>query len=154
MRTNRLALLFFSILALSSCDESNRVYKQHCQTPPRNWATEADHQRQRVGGGVVDPMYNGVNLSRKGGLSWNGYVINRKELAELLHQSDSQDPTAMIIISIDDLTPCHYVEDIRKLMMKSATCQKPEKLCTEDDPELYPPPPESQAETAQRSPSD
>jgi hypothetical protein len=154
MKISRLAFLFFSLLALSSCDESHPVYKQHCKTPPPNWATEADHKIRIEGSGVVSPNYNVINLDQTGSLNWNGYIINKKELTEYLHQSDSLDPAPMIILRIDDLTPCNYVEDVRKLMMKSATCQRPEKLCTEDNPEPEPPPSENQAESVQKSPSD
>lgn len=155
MKVSRLAVLFSSFLVFSSCGESHRVYKLHCKAPPANWATEADHHirldRSRLhGGGVVDPVYNVINLDQAGSLNWNGNAISKKELVEILHQSDSLDSAPTIIIRIDDLTPCKSVEDFRRIMLGSATCQKPEKLCTEDEPEP-PPPPEEEVETVQKT---
>ena len=142
METIKLALLFFSFLLLAACDESNRVYEKDCKAPPANWATEADHSRRLEYGGVVDPVYNVIDLDETGKANWNGYPITRKELETYLHQADNLDPTPMIILRIDGGTACVDVEDVRKMMLRSATCQRPEKLCTEDNPEPPPPPDE------------
>jgi hypothetical protein len=153
MEIIRLALLCFSVLALSACGESDRVYKEHCKAPPANWSTKADHNSRLEGSGVIDPIYNVIDLDRAGSFSWNGYAISKMELVKYVHQTDSLDPAPMIIMRIDDLTPCRYVEDFRKIMMKSTTCQRPEKLCTEDNPELEPPP-EEKTEAEQSHPRD
>jgi hypothetical protein len=140
METTKFTLLFFSFLLVASCDESHRVYEKHCIIPPANWATEADHNRRLEYGGTVDPIYNVIELDKAGRLSWNGFTINKSELEIYLHQADNQYPTPMIIIRFDDNTQCSHVKNIRKIMLASATCQRPEKLCTEDEPEPPPPP--------------
>ncbi len=154
MEPTKLALLLFSFLAITSCDESNRVYEKHCKTPPANWATEADHNKLDELGGVVDPIYNVIDLDSSGSLSWNGSPINKMELTKYLGQSDNQDPIPMIIVRVDDVTPCNHVEDLREIMMKSETCQRPEKLCTEDNPEPDPPPPENETDALPERPND
>ena len=155
METTKFASLIFGLLLLSSCDKSNRVYEKDCKIPPENWATEADHNRRLESGGVVSPIYNVIDVNEAGRLNWNGYPITRKELETFLHQSDNLDPAPMIILRIDGSTRCSDVEDVRKIMLRSATCQRREKLCTEDDPEPEPPPPpDNETNNIQNIPDD
>ncbi len=155
MEATKFAVLFFSFIWLASCDESNRVYEKHCKTPPANWATEADHNRRLEYGGIVDPIYNVIDLDEAGKTVWNGTSIARKELETYLHQADNLDPTPMIILRIGESTRCSDVEDVRKILLRSATCQRPEKLCTENDPEPEPPPPpDNETNNIQNIPDD
>jgi hypothetical protein len=155
METTKFASLIFGLLLLSSCDKSNRVYEQECKIPPANWATEADQNRRLEYGGVIDPVYNVIDLDDNGKADWNGTSITRKDFETYLLLADDLDPTPMMILRIDGGTPCSDVEDVRKIMLRSATCQRPEKLCTEYEPESEPPPSaEKEANNIQNVPSE
>lgn len=145
METTKFASQIFGLLLLASCDNSNRVYENDCKIPPANWATEADHNRRLENGGVVSPNYNVIDLNEAGRLNWNGYPINRAKLETYLNQVDNFDPAPMTILQIDYSTRCSDVEDVRKILLRSATCQRLEKLCTEVNPDP-PPPPEKEAD--------
>jgi hypothetical protein len=140
MKKHLSSLMVVGILALSSCNESNRIYEKHCKIRPANWATEVDHKQRLEHGGIVEPIYNFIKLDETSGLKWNGYPITKEEITTFLKQVNRLDTPPTTILRINGRTPCSFVEDVRKIMLESPTCQRPEKLCTEDDSEPPPPP--------------
>ena len=124
--------MIVSLLALSSCNESNRVYEKHCKIPPANWITEEDFFRFISDDGVVDPIINLMKLDRLGRLYWNGSAIGKEELSDYLAQLDKLEAKPLLVLDIENATPCSHFEAVRNLMVQSATCRSPKKLCTEN----------------------
>ena len=141
MNTTIFAPMIFGFLLLASCDKSNRVYENDCKTPPANWITEEDFFRFISADGVVDPEINLMKLDRLGRVNWNGAAISRTELSDYLEQLDKLEAKPLLVLDIENETPCSHVEAVRNLMIQSATCRSREKLCTENLRYLEPPPP-------------
>ncbi len=146
MKSARFALIVFGFFGLSACSESNLVYQKHCKEPPANWLTESDLSRFSSENGVVDPEINLMKLDRLGNLYWNGTAISRQALNGFLIQLDEMEPKPNLVLDIENETPCRHVLEVRRIMAKSATCQSPKKLCTENLSFIVTPPPKNDRE--------
>jgi hypothetical protein len=129
-----LTLLFFSSL-LNASGEDRRIYEEHCKIPPANWTTMAEqwqkiHDRQSIDMSFV-PIINRIWLRKEDIIEWNGESINKKQLKEFMDQIDTFNESTMMELVIDNDANCSDVEETRKILAESKTCQHAEKLCAE-----------------------